>query len=530
MGHSARPSQMVAEMSNDGMDIFGSDIFGSDISGSEMSGSLISGSDIDFSVNIHNMTNRVPTASASAPTALSLNPEAPAFMPGDETPTVNGAHINSEQDQNGVVNIEQHAGEAPIMNGAHINPEQDPNGVVNIVQHADQAPIMNGTYMNPVQYQNGAVNIENIEQHAGGAPIMDGAHINPEQYQNGAVNIAPHVDDTVVDVVNAETIWHLIWPPFPWNATPFNNILAWSHSRLQIAAQLLVSPVPVSNVMGHLVLRGNPALPFLPNQPIPVVFRGAELLNSDITGPSGQYWAIIIEIFRLTNEGQFPSREDYRRSLGILVLCVASPQDEYEAFLLMHAIDWLSYHVRLFDELIASVDRRRAPLMGPDPHLTAERVYYVSQRGEATLAIQELLRAMSLARCSQACTFWRGLAFAALYGHVPTDRPWNMASDRVQDPGDDRAESTSTPDSSAPGENQASVSGEADAEGEGHVEAGPNTDSGSSQSRLTESQPAGGPAEAGPEAGSGGDFSSQSADADVGPGKGKQVALGDQLR
>lgn len=265
--------------------------------------------------------------------------------------------------------------------------------------------------------------------------------------------------------------------------------------RMQIAAQNLVGPVPIPNAMQYRRLRENPALHVPTWQPIPfafpradimsrdidTMFRDADIMFRDAIGPGGLYWITLIEIFRVTNEGRYMTLFEYRARLFDLMRVVAAPKDKYHAFMLLHAIDWLTYHEWLFDELIASVYRRPGPLMGPTAHAEIEQ-HYQDLRAEVKSVIGFLRQAVRRRQArtaiyTEACDFWRDLAFSALYGSIPQDAtqdngdastesemvaPWdrNSWSDKVAT--DQDSESGS-----------ASGDGDGDAEAETHADDGP---------------------------------------------------------
>jgi hypothetical protein len=400
--------------------------------------------------------------------------------------------------------------------------------------------------------------------HGGEIPTVNAARTNAEHYPGEAVNIARNVNQPIAaagpDFENSA----LIWPPFSQNDMSDNDRQAFIQIRTQLAAQFIVSPVRVSDLPTGAILRGNPVLPFRPRQPIPVVFVDAELRHPEFITPLGLYWALLTEIFRVTNEGQSqpPDHVQYCTNLNTLVWLVHDPRDSYEAFILLHALEWVKYHRRLFDDLIASVDRRRATMEGPDRLLTNERVNYVNLRAHVMEAIGRLEQALENAHHSQGCPFWRTLISLALGGRVvvdpehsparydPSDAP--SEDGRHEGPedvfsGDDEApededfsESASSRDNSAPGDDPAGAFGQADSEVD-RTESGPVVNSGTSQSDETESQPVRGPAEGGlegvanaagrlAEAGGGGESSSQSADVEVRPDEGEQEVLPAELR
>lgn len=486
---------MLGKLSIDDMDIVGSD------------------SDVTV-VNLHNMKNPAPTAHrASAANAASLNPEAPTFKPGYQAPAKAVAPISpvQVQYQNRVMSLVQHAVQHALRprttSGAHINPMPYQNRAVNLVQHAGGPPTMSGAYINPMLYQNREMN---LMQHAGGSPTMYGAHVDPGavnpptinegpmQYQNVAVDDAPDTDEASTDdgvdinpqqsqagfvIIPLKSLEgfedrHLIWPPDLPNV---NGETTWSHMRMQIAAQNLVGPVPIPNAMQYRRLRENPALRVPTWQPIPFAFPRADIMFRDAIGPGGLYWITLIEIFRVTNEGRYLTLVEYRALLFDLVRVVAAPKDKYHAFMLLHAIDWLAYHEWLFDELIASVYRRPGPLMGPTAHPEIEQ-HYEDLRAEVKSVIGFLRQAVRrhqvrTAIYTEACDFWRDLAFSALYGSMPQDA--------TQDNGDASTESemvapwdrdswsdeVATDQDSESG--SASGDGEGDAEGEAHADDGP---------------------------------------------------------
>ncbi|KAJ5159940.1 uncharacterized protein N7482_006944 [Penicillium canariense] len=254
-------------------------------------------------------------------------------------------------------------------------------------------------------------------------PTINAARMKLIDYRNNAAG-----NTSTIDAINAaftepseQDRWTLIWPPLPEVRTTEDEDQTWVQFRMQLAAQFIVSPVHVSYTTLSRMVRGNPALHFQPRQPIPVVFVDAQLKDPENFGPQGQYWTLITNAFRVTNEGRFPLHNYYRANLDALVWLVQDPQDEYEAFILLHATEWLKYHRRLFDHLIASVDHRRACMAGPDPNIRAERVYYVDQRAYVKDVIGRLEEVLKVAHRCRAGRFWRGLISLALEGEVYED-------------------------------------------------------------------------------------------------------------
>jgi hypothetical protein len=192
------------------------------------------------------------------------------------------------------------------------------------------------------------------------------------------------------------------------------------------------------------------------------------------------------------------------------VWLVHNLRDEYEAFIIVHLTEWLRYHRRLFDELLASVDRRRAMMIGPDPLLTAERVYYVQQRAYVDQTIRRLEGWLLVAHQSLACPFCRDVLSLGLPSYVVEDSQHSpIQHDQIDGPGQGYYRQEG-PEDMRPGNNKApedeedpesATSGRTGQAEEGHAISGPVTDSGPSQSPLTESRPAWGPAEDGLEGG-----------------------------
>ena len=380
-------------------------------------------------------------------------------------PIMSGTHNNPMLYQNEAMNHIQHARGPPIMSGTNNNPMLYQNREMNLMQHAGGPTRVSGTHNNPMLYQNREMH---LMQHAGGPPTMYGAHIDPGavnpvtinegfmRYQNVAVDDVPDTAEAPTDdgvdinpqqsqagfvIIPLKSLEgfqdrHLIWPPDLPND---NGETTWSHMRMQIAAQNLVGPVPIPNAMQYRRLRQNPALRVPTWQPIPfafprtdimsrdtdTTFRDADIMFRDAIGPGGLYWITLIEIFRVTNEGRYLTLVEYRARLFDLVRVVAAPKDKYHAFMLLHAIDWLMYHEWLFDELIASVYRRPGPLMGPTARPEIEQ-HYQDLRAEVKSVIRFLRQAVRrhqvrTAIYTEACDFWRDLAFSALYGSIPQD-------------------------------------------------------------------------------------------------------------
>lgn len=496
MGHPARPSQMAAKMSEDGMDPSGSGIDAS-MNGHSMNGHSLNGHDMNshglnahtmygnmngHTMNSHGMANPAPAASASAPVFAS----APAA---------------SARDDNAFAPTET----APA--DLSLNPE---------------APA--------------------FIPRGGAIPIVNTARMNPEHYRERALNIAGSTNETVAAANPGTERWALIWPPFTRQERASNRIQRFMQSQMNLVAQLMVSPVRGSDLPRGALLHGNPALPFRPRQPIPLVFLGAELLAPEIIAPLGWYWYLLTEVFRVTNEGQFQHSDYYRRNLDHLLWLVYNPRDEYEAFILLHFREWLGYHHRLFDDLLASLDRRRAMMTGPDRLLTAQRMYYVEQRAYVEEAIQRLEGWLLFVHGSQAYPVYHALSSLGLIGHVVEDSLQGpVRYDQTDGPaqGDDCQEG---PGDVWPGNNEApgdeedpeSANSAGMGQAEGHTISGPIINSGPSQ-------PAQGPSKDGlaggahaarrwEEAGGGGKYSSQSADVEVGPVEGNQVVLPHQLR
>lgn len=529
MDHSANASQMLGELSIDDTDSVGSC------------------SDVTV-VNIHNLSNPAPTAhQASASNAVSLNPEAPTFMPGYQAPvmavapispvqmyyqnrvislvqhavqnarrphTMSNAHVTPMPYQDRAMDLTQHIGGPSTMSGAHVNPMPYHDRVMNLMQRSGGPTSMSGTHNNPILYQNREMN---LMQHSGGSPTMYAAHVDPRavnpltvnegfmQYQNVAVDNAPDTDEAstndgvdinpqqsqagvvIIPLKSLEGFEdrRLIWPPDLPND---NGETTWSHMRMQIAAQNLVGPVPIPNAMRYRRLRENPALHVPTWQPIPfafphadAMFRDADIMFRDAIGPGGLYWITLIEIFRVTNEGRYLTLVEYRARLFDLVRVVGAPKDKYHAFMLLHAIDWLTYHEWLFDELIASVYRRSGPLMGPTAQPDMKQ-HYQNLRAEVKSVIGFLQQAVRrrqvrTAIYTEACDFWRDLAFSAFYGSIPQDATrdnWDASTESDMVAPWDRdlwPDEIATDQDSESG--SASGDGDGDAEGETHADDGP---------------------------------------------------------
>jgi hypothetical protein len=379
-------------------------------------------------------------------------------------------------------------------------------------------------------------------------PTTNVARMNSAYIQDGTGNIIRNVNESIgAAAAPVPGKWAHIWPPFARSNRQEGELQAFMQVRMHLAAQFTVSPVHVYYLPPGFILRGNPALGFQPHQPLPLVFHRAWIFRPQVIGPLGIYWIFLTEIFRVTNEGHFQAQKDYGTNLSHLVRLVEWPQDQYDAFILIHATEWLKYHCRLFDDLIASVDYRRAPLPGPDPRLTAERVFYVNKRASATEAITKLEQALAFVHFHMYSPFWRELICLTLNGRVLEDTCHSSTRDGKSDvssedddrhdgaedvmSGEDEApeyeehlEFAYSHDISAPGGGYAGAIGQADDSGVGCTESGSFIDSGSSQSSLTERQPARERGEDGQEdGGGGGESSSHSADVEVGPSKGKQI-------
>ncbi|CEJ58511.1 hypothetical protein PMG11_07165 [Penicillium brasilianum] len=385
-------------------------------------------------------------------------------------------------------------------------------------------------------------------------PTTNVARMNSAHIQNGAGNAIRNFNESIGAAAPVPEKWAHIWPPFARSNRKEGELQAFVQVRMHLAAQFTVSPVHVYDLPPGFILRGNPALSFQPHQPLPLVFHGAWIFRPQVIGPLGMYWTFLTEIFRVTNEGHFQAQKDYGTNLGHLIRFVKRPLDQYEAFILIHATEWLKYHCRLFDDLIASVDYRRAPLPGPDPGLTAERVFYVNKRAYATEAIKELEQALAFVHLHMDSPFWRELICLTLNGRVLEDAhhsPTRDGKSDVSSEDDDRHEGAEDVfsgdeeasvyaehlefahphDSLAPGGGPVGAIGQADESVVGHTESGSLVDIGSSESSLTERQPARGQDEDGLEGGGGGgESSSQSAGVEVGPSKGKQIVNLGHLR
>lgn len=403
------------------------------------------------------------------------------------------------------------------------------------------------------------------------------ARINAERLQRAKHRYWENIREQVAQV---PWYWNDIWPPFARSNMQESELESYLLVRTRLAQQFTVWPVHASDLPQDYLLQGNPALGFRVGQPIPVVFYGGCPLGPENIHPGGMYWALLRMIFRVTNEGYRQAQHDYDINLGHLVRLVKWPQDSYEIFILLHATEWLRYHCQLFDHLIASVDYRRASLPGPDPGLTAERVSYVNKRASVTGAIKQLEQAMEFHHFyMERNTFWWLVISAALnsrmredvgqvhenvdrvhedVGHVREDfgrvredahhSPARYDKGDVPSEVDDRqqgAEDVVSSDDEASGyaehlefadscdisvlgDSPAGAIGQAEDSVVIRTEFGRLINSGSSQSSLTDSQPARGPVKDGPEAGGGGgESSSEMVLVDK---KGKQLVVPGYLR
>lgn len=529
IGHPARPSEIIAEMSDDQMDP--------------------SGSAIDASMNGHSMNGH--TMNGHTTNGHSMN-----------GPSMNGHSMNGRTTNGHRMNgyaTHGHTTNGHIMNGhgmTNLAPARSPPDG-NVSAPAASGSALDGDGSGPAATVPPVSSLNPVARPfmplpAGVLRVIRAAmaaRVNPEPYQDRAVNIPRGVNEILA-------AWALIWPPFSWNEWAIDEIQAVMRITMHNIVYFALSPVRGSDLPQGGLLQGNPVLTFRPRQPIPLAFVRTEFLAPQLIAPLGLYWYLLTEVFRVTNEGQFRRPEYYRGNLVNLVWLVHIPRNENEVFILVHFTVWLRYHRRLFDELLASVDRRRAMIMSPDFHLTAERVYYVDQRAYVDEIIRQLEGWLLLAYRSHVCPFCRAMIWVGLNGHVVEDYVVEdsrhiLARHDQGDGSGDGYDRQDGPGDVWPGNNEA-PGGEEDPEfatsggmgqAEGHAVSGPVTNSGPSQDPLTESQPARGSAEDGLEGGvhaarsweevcggAGGESSSQSVDVEVGPNKGKQVALPQQLR
>ncbi|EPS32584.1 hypothetical protein PDE_07544 [Penicillium oxalicum 114-2] len=197
--------------------------------------------------------------------------------------------------------------------------------------------------------------------------------IEPFVPMNGEIypiNNADHSrDNEFLPSVPVEFIiegWANVWPPlFP---PEIHQI--WSNNdtvrlRLQLMAQQTVAPLRSLDFYPGPPMIGNPGLPhYVPCTPTPVIFEGAHLARPEIIGPRGRYWRRLVDIFWITNSNPYVdaiySGDDtlnlgrYQSLLNSLVACVSNPVDRYDAFILLHATEWLRYHAMLLTVLCSN--------------------------------------------------------------------------------------------------------------------------------------------------------------------------------
>ncbi|KAF3384962.1 hypothetical protein F1880_002680 [Penicillium rolfsii] len=525
MGHPARPSQPITEISTGQMNHSGNTIDAS-INGRSMNGHSHSmnghatnGHSMNgYTMHGHTTNGHIANGRGMANPALAASSSSPSSSPSSGSSA--GSDLGSDEsdsdedgpgsDSNGFNFISHDFSDDFDSNSDGSAPYGDGSGPTT------SAPAVSS--LNPFAR-------DFMPVPAAFRAMIAAPHRNRVPYQDRVVNISWGLNETIA-------AWAL-WPS--WNGPAINDLQAFGLITVDVVVHLALSPVPRSDLPEGGLFGVTTLLTPRPRQPIPLAFRRAQYLAAEIIAPLGLYWYLLTEVFRVTSDGQFQHADYYRNNLNHLLWLVHSPRNEYELFILVHFTQWLRYHRGLFDELLASVDRRRAMMLSPDPFLTAERVYYVDQRAYVDDIIRQLEGWLLIVRSFSTCQFCRAMIWVGLNGHVVEDSLDNLLRHNQGDgsgQGYDHREGPGDvwPGNEAPGDEdspQSATSGGM-AQAEGHTVSGSFINSGPSQDGLDGDAHA---ARQWGEVSSGrGESSWQLADVEVGPSKGKQVAHPPQLR